>query len=271
MKQLIYFILPITLLFACNSNENNDNESASASSSEVITEFIELTFEGSLKAKKDIPVAMKLNKAGRKVSGQMLYKKIGQPLNVTGTIDDAGTIKMQESIDDEITGSYEGQIVDNIFTGIWKSANKKTSFDFSLNISDNDFSTFVKEKEIDILKHTGFYEIKPSANQDADYHYTFEIERTSEDNIRFLFNGNRGKPSYNMGSLEGEAIFKDGTATFYSNNLETCGFQLVFSNDGLTASYLDNKDNCEFGFGVYLEGDYIKTNSDKPTFESPMK
>jgi hypothetical protein len=268
MKQLSYFLFPvILLLFACNSNEVA--ETTTDTSSQVLTEFIELTFEGALKAKKDIPVAMKLNKSGQKISGKMLYKKVGQPLNLVGTIDNAGTISLQESLDDEITGSYEGQIVDNIFTGLWKSTDEKTSFDFSLDISEKDFNTFVK-KELDILKYTGLYEINPSENQDADYHYTFEIEQTSEDNIKFLFFGSRGKPSYNMGSIAGNAIFKDRTATFETTDYGDCGFQLIFTDNGLTASYLNEKDDCGFGFRVYLQGNYVKTNSDKPTFENKM-
>ena len=222
-----------------------------------------------LKAKKDIPVAMTLNKNGQNLSGQMLYKKVGQPIELNGTIDDAGTISLKESIDDEITGYYEGQIIDNVFHGIWQSGDKKRSFDFSMNASDKDFNSFVKKKEI--LKYTGLYEIKPAEGRDADYHYMFEVEQTGEDNIKFLFYGNRGKPSYNMGSIEGEAVLKAGIATFENNEYGDCAFQIKFRDDGLEALYLDDKNECGFGFGVYLEGDYKKTNSDKPKFENPMR
>ena len=269
MKQLSYFLLPLVLLiFACNSNENS--ETTTDTSSQVLTEFVHLTFEGALKAKKDIPVAMTLNKTGQSISGEMLYKKVGKPIDLIGNIDDAGTISLQETVDGEITGYYEGQIVDRIFTGLWKSADEKTSFDFSMNISDKDFNTFVK-KDLDILKYTGLYEIKPKEGQDADYHYTFEIEQTGEDNIKFLFFGTRGKPSYNMGSLEGNAILKDKIATFNNDDMETCEFQLVFTDNGLTASYLNEKDDCLFGFRVYLQGNYVKTNSDKPVFKNKMR
>lgn len=268
MKQSIYLLFSITLLlFACgNSNENKET----TSSNEVLSEFIQLTFEGALKAKKDIPVAMELNKNGQNLSGQMLYKKVGQPIELNGTIDRAGTIFLKESIDEKITGSYEGQIIDNVFNGIWISGDGKTSFDFIMNVSDSDFNSFVKKKA-EILKYTGLYEIKPSENQDADYHYTFEIEQTSEDNIKFLFFGTRGKPSYNMGSIDGKAILKNNIAVFENKEYSDCEFQLKFTDSGLEATYLNEKDDCGFGFRVYLQGDYVKTNSDKPTFENKMR
>lgn len=269
MKQSTYLLLSIIpfLFFACNSSESG--ETTASSTSQTMTEFVQLAFEGALKAKSDIPVAMKLNKSGQNLHGQMLYKKIGKPIEVNGTIDDAGTISLKESIDDEITGYYEGQIVNNVFNGIWKSGDKKRSLDFSMNVSDNDFSSFVKKEKI--LEYTGLYEIKPEEGRDADYQYTFEIEHLSENNIKFLFYGNRGKPSYNMGSIEGEAVIKGNIATFENNEYGDCAFQLKFGNNGLEALYLDNKNECGFGFGVYLEGDYKKTSSDKPKFENPMR
>ena len=268
MKLIAYFFPIFLLISSCGSNESD--ETTRENSNQVLTEFTSLNFEGALKAKSDIPIAMTLNKTGQNIVGSMLYKKVGEPIKVIGTIDEAGTIQLQELIDDQVTGSYEGQIINRIFNGIWKSGNGKTSFDFALNTSSKDFSSFIKKKKDLFSQYTGLYEIKPSENQDADYHYLFEIEQTGEDNIKFLFYGSRGKPSYNMGSMEGNAVLKDKFAVYEDD--DNCKFKLTFSENGLKAEALNEEEyDCGFGFGVYFEGDYIKTNSDKPAFENYMR
>ena len=50
MKQSIYLLFSITLfLFACSNNQES-GETAASSSNEVLSEFIQLTFEGAFKS-----------------------------------------------------------------------------------------------------------------------------------------------------------------------------------------------------------------------------
>lgn len=270
MRHLTVLVLSIVILSSCDNrptevNDLSDNVNNTLKNDiKGFTAFSKLIFEGDLKAKKPIPIVLEVMKTGNDLVGQMLYKKVGEPIPLTGTIDEAGTINLHENLNGSITGHYEGQIHDNVFNGLWTSGNKKSSFEYSLNISRKDFSSFIKAKD----NYTGLYEVKPD-NAEDDFYFKFEVEKLNEKEIKVLFFGNIGKPSYNHGAVEGIAALNDDIATFRDGN---CAFQLKFIEEGLNVTYLEDADpsDCDMGARVYVSGEYKKTNSDKPAFENPM-
>ena len=81
----------------------------------------------------------------------------------------------------------------------------------------------------------------------------------TDSTILFYFQSNRGAPSYNMGQLYGRLKITNGKGFYFSgsqDSVKSCQFSYAFKNNQVVLKTLDGKDNCGFGFGVYVDGVY---------------
>jgi hypothetical protein len=89
----------------------------------------------------------------------------------------------------------------------------------------------------------------------------------TDSTIRFYVEANRGAPSYGMGSLYGRVKMINGQGTFY-NKLDSTDkgykFTFSFSKRMLTLRTIDGYEDCGFGFGVYVDGDYKQYSNKIP-------
>ncbi|MDB5271854.1 MAG: hypothetical protein JWO58_221 [Chitinophagaceae bacterium] len=94
----------------------------------------------------------------------------------------------------------------------------------------------------------------------------------TDSTILFYIDLNRGAPSYNMGTLYGRAVMKDGRGLFYEKyNYSDSGCQwgFVFERNTLLLSTINNQYECGFGFGVFSDGIYKRhATTVIPYFES---
>jgi hypothetical protein len=87
--------------------------------------------------------------------------------------------------------------------------------------------------------------------------------------VLFYINLQEGPPSYNMGSIDGKIIIRDGKATFQKNlgyGDKDCIIKFVFDENKLTLTQETSDCDCGFGMGVYANGAYKRTSSEIPQF-----
>ncbi len=89
----------------------------------------------------------------------------------------------------------------------------------------------------------------------------------TDSTVLFYFESNRGRPSYNIGSLYGRVKLAQDTGVFFQkiySDDKGCKFSFKFTNGQLTLTSMDGFDDCGFGHGVYAHGTYKKTSKIVP-------
>jgi hypothetical protein len=89
----------------------------------------------------------------------------------------------------------------------------------------------------------------------------------TDSTVLFYFESNRGKPSYNMGSLYGRVKLLQDTGVFFQkidSEVKGCKFGFKFAKGQLTLTTLDNLDDCGFGYGVYVQGKFKQISKKVP-------
>jgi hypothetical protein len=91
----------------------------------------------------------------------------------------------------------------------------------------------------------------------------------TDSTILFYFQGNRGAPSYNMGQLYGRLKIINGKGLYFSSaqdSAKPCQFSCEFKSNQVLIKTLDDKDNCGFGYAVYIDGVYKRYTRNVPTY-----
>jgi len=147
LKILISFLMIISF-FACNENGNNRSKSKNEKAS---TDFIK-TFEGQINNK--YPIIAKIESNSGKISGNYLYTKVGQELELKGTVSSDNEIEINE-FDEKgnQTGVFKGKLVnENKLEGIWHKPNGKSEMSFYLIESNSNYEGSKKTKKKTISK-----------------------------------------------------------------------------------------------------------------------
>lgn len=127
--------------------------------------------------------------------------------------------------------------------------------------------TSCKTAKIDSHNHQGIYSYGDDIEKGRVGAVTVYSE--NKNSILFYIDVNRGAPSYNMGLLLGKVKIENDYGIYenkdeYSEN--GCKFSLKFKPNELTITTLEDKDECGFGHGVYIDGSYNKTSNAQPEF-----
>jgi hypothetical protein len=90
-----------------------------------------VTFRGEIAH--GLNIEMKLVREGSKLSGSYAYERIGNAILVKGTIDETGSIVLEEFVKGQKTGIFTGKVVsDARVEGIWSKPGSTRSRDFFL-------------------------------------------------------------------------------------------------------------------------------------------
>jgi hypothetical protein len=95
------------------------------------------------------------------------------------------------------------------------------------------------------------------------------IYAKTDSTILLYLDLNRGAPSYNMGSIWGEAVVKKGNALFSASlegNKKSCSFNLMFKDDRVIIQTTNDQDDCDFGYGVLADGTFIRRSKKQPQY-----
>lgn len=261
MKKLFCFFL-LALLLSCGDNaETSTNEIQNIKDSietqenietEVSEDFEELAFDGQLNGK--YPIFMQLNKVGASIYGEMLYKKIGVPISVSGSESNGKWTLSERGENDEITGVYEGSFRNKTFKGTWANPKNGKSMPFTLSVSNETINKYKNEKVSD--KNAII------ARKYSDGVSTFTFEKVSETEYLFSFFGTwTYNETTHTGELEDVAIWKDGKLYYHGqqkDGLENCSFIATFKGDKMFVESESNDIDCGFGANVNLGTEYTK-------------
>lgn len=86
----------------------------------------------------------------------------------------------------------------------------------------------------------------------------------NENSALFHLYVSRGAPSYNSGRLFGELKIEDNIGTYVANDLN-CLLKFEFNPNQLIVSYGDGSEDCGFGYNVYADNTYSRTDKSVPT------
>ena len=92
----------------------------------------------------------------------------------------------------------------------------------------------------------------------------------SDSSLLFYIFISRGAPSFNMGTLYGRVIIKDGKGVFSYDEFEykgqACKFAITISKDTLSIATIGKNYECGFGGNVFADGIYKKVKNLKQDF-----
>ena len=150
-KTIPYFTLILGSLFwaSCESKKDKSlSDSLKASQMIDIPDF-KKSYEGSINNKYQI--TMNLTKTGNILSGSYAYASIGTLIKVAGTIDEKGSIVLNEYSDsDKLLGTFNGTYRPEGISGNWNRANSDKLMPFLLTekaATISDASASCKESE----------------------------------------------------------------------------------------------------------------------------
>jgi hypothetical protein len=121
-------------------------------------------------------------------------------------------------------------------------------------------------------KYAGWYEYGRNIEKGRIGYLLIYPETDST--ILFYIGLNRGAPSHNMGNLYGRIKILNDTGTFFTrfDSLEKgCELSFHFSNSKIEIITLNDRGDCEFGFGVYADGNFQKISDKVKEFFQDME
>jgi len=269
----LFFLVLIFLVASCNNNQQENNKGASDNPDQsniseenkvdddvnkdttdifVASDFSTLTLEGKIDDKFPIIVEIK-NNDGR-ISGEVIYKKIGTPIVLEGKFGSNNAMKWSEIFDGKNGAIYDGILTKTDFTGTWHDQEKGQEFPFNLKVTDSDFADYNK------LDVSGVYELGTKGSKNG--HGIFAVQKMNNTKLKFFFFKMGNAPAHNQGNLTGNAVLKANSATYSDVDDEwQCEFDMNFSTTQLKVSSNIDASNCGFGHNIYVDGAYQKTKT----------
>lgn len=217
-------------------------------------------FEGTLNKK--IPVIITLTFDNDVVSGNVVYKKKGIPINLIGRRDADGTLFFTELLKDgHATGAYTVTLKDEIMNGSWYEVGKINGKELSVSLKKVSETTVPKMAIADVTgKYSYFYGNDGGSG-------LLEVQQIGKNKVAITFDCIRGGPSYNMATIDKNVIQLSGNQVVYSNTeYGKCKFKIIFLQNGANVEYVDDSYDCGFGNNATVSGNYVKINALKPKF-----
>ncbi|CAN5877630.1 hypothetical protein BH11BAC4_BH11BAC4_17290 [soil metagenome] len=95
------------------------------------------------------------------------------------------------------------------------------------------------------------------------------IHAETDSTILFYLDLNRGAPSYNMGSIYGRVVIKNGKGIFKASlegYQKACELLFQFTANKLSIETVSDNDDCGVGFGVLADGIFKRTTTINPAY-----
>jgi hypothetical protein len=208
-------------------------------------------------------IHMRLDVEGSKVTGSYYYTSTFIPIYLEGTRN-GNSVTLTEKVNDSITGTFKGSMVNNLYKGNWTTqSGKKLAFslikkDWIAPDTDNISGTYTygmskaEEKEAELPKG------------ESGYSGTVSVMLQPDNKLGFCINYTKGYPNYNLGQLqgiavpEGDGVYRYTKTMDYAEADQPCDITFSVKSGKLEIEQKTSDASCGFGAGVYVGGVYKK-------------
>lgn len=214
------------------------------------------TYEGLVNK---FPINLSLTFDGNLVYGTLVYKRVGQPIKVIGSLEGEEFSLHEFGDKTEITGMYYGTKKGDEISGTWSSPNGK-EMKFSIKKKASSESDKLELKSV-----TGSYAYSFGKNGGTGNMY---VQQVAKDKIILEMQAVKGPPSYNQAIIEKTSLKLVRNEAIYENNeFGKCLLKITFFEGGANIIYLNEAYDCGFGNAASVVGNYFKFDGRAPKFE----
>ncbi|MDZ7933653.1 MAG: hypothetical protein U5M51_01485 [Emticicia sp.] len=220
------------------------------------TKLTKQTYEG-LVGK--FPINLSLTFDSNLSYGTLVYKRVGQPIKVIGSLEGDEFSLHEFGEKTEITGLYYGTKKGDEISGTWSSPGGK-EMKFSVK------KTASSEIEKPELKSaTGSYAYSFGKDGGTGNMY---VQQVAKDKITLEIQAVKGPPSYNQAVIEKISLKLVRNEAIYENTeFGKCLLKITFFEGGANIIYLNEAYDCGFGNAASVVGNYFKFDGKAPKFE----
>lgn len=236
-------IMILITLISCKNQSKKENQNPNL-------DFIQ-TYEGTIAGKH--PVHLKLKSENGELSGNYFYDKVGENIEIKGTLKDDNTLILSE-FDEKgnQTGLWKGSLINqNRITGTWSKPNGTSPMNFNLIITSENYES--SKNVISDSKYSSYT---------GTYNSPFNSGGISNGVLKLKYIGNQkvdfeitiGHRDGCVGNLSGTAkIDSKGNAKYSGQGCKSLTFN--FNNRQVQVT---ERDCNHHGMNCYFEGIYEK-------------
>lgn len=213
------------------------------------------TYEGLINK---FPISLSLTFDANLVYGTLVYKRIGQPIKVIGSLEGDEFSLHEFGEKTEITGLYYGIKKGDEINGTWSSPNGK-EMKFSVKKTAS-----IEIEKLELKSVSGSYAYSFGKDGGTGNMY---VQQLSKDKIVLEIQAVKGPPSFNQAIIEKKSLKLVRNEAIYENNkFGKCLIKLSFFEGGANIIYLNEAYDCGFGNAASVVGKYFKFDSKAPKF-----
>jgi hypothetical protein len=213
------------------------------------------TYEGLINK---FPISLSLTFDANLVYGTLVYKRIGQPIKVIGSLEGDEFSLHEFGEKTEITGLYYGIKKGDEINGTWSSPNGK-EMKFSVKKTAS-----IEIEKLELKSVSGSYAYSFGKDGGTGNMY---VQQLSKDKIVLEIQAVKGPPSFNQAIIEKKSLKLVRNEAIYENSkFGKCLIKLSFFEGGANIIYLNEAYDCGFGNAASVVGKYFKFDSKAPKF-----
>jgi hypothetical protein len=213
------------------------------------------TYEGLINK---FPISLSLTFDANLVYGTLVYKRIGQPIKVIGSLEGDEFSLHEFGEKTEITGLYYGIKKGDEINGTWSSPNGK-EMKFSVKKTAS-----IEIEKLELKSISGSYAYSFGKDGGTGNMY---VQQLSKDKIVLEIQAVKGPPSFNQAIIEKKSLKLVRNEAIYENSkFGKCLIKLSFFEGGANIIYLNEAYDCGFGNAASVVGKYFKFDSKAPKF-----
>lgn len=213
------------------------------------------TYEGLINK---FPISLSLTFDANLVYGTLVYKRIGQPIKVIGSLEGDEFSLHEFGEKTEITGLYYGIKKGDEINGTWSSPNGK-EMKFSVKKTAS-----IEIEKLELKSVSGSYAYSFGKDGGTGNMY---VQQLSKDKIVLEIQAVKGPPSFNQAIIEKKSLKLVRNEAIYENSkFGKCLIKLSFFEGGANIIYLNEDYDCGFGNAASVVGNYFKFDSKAPKF-----
>lgn len=210
-------------------------------------------YEGELEG--GIPIELKFLQSDDIVKGELIYKKVGKPITIIGTVDENGSYRVYEFGEKGmITGILSGNFESDAKNLSWFSPESRKRLKMELELKSK------KDGRFDFGDNDMVGVYRYEFGKDGALG-NLTVDKVTKDSIYFDLICLTHAPGRNMATLEEAAMPINGNKVsidFKDDEYYDCAYDIIFYKDFVSIKYVDDRMECGFGHNARVEGIFVK-------------